>query len=221
MTTGYGKNWNPAEHYKDIETARAYDRERFTSVAGRVFNHLERSIIRRAFADLPGEAVILDVPCGTGRLAEALVTAGHRVCGVDISPAMLEVAREKMTAHADRFESVVHDAKRLPDLGRSFDAALCARVLMHFPLAEQISFLRGVASVSRGRVVFTQGIDNAYHRQRRAVKRLLRNQAPAVYPLTEAQISELLVGAGLREVSRHYVLPMASEAFVLIAQKTR
>jgi SAM-dependent methyltransferase len=219
MSTGYGKNWDPAEHYKDIEIARSYDRSRFTSLAGRTFNRLEKAIIRRAFQELDRDAVIVDVPCGTGRLAEELVSAGHRVCGIDISPAMLAVAREKMGGREDRFETIVHDARRLPELGRQFDAALCARVLMHFPLPEQIDFLRGVASISKGRVVFSQGIDNGYHRLRRGLKRLLGNQAPAVYPLTEAQIGELLAGAGLREVRRHYVLPAVSEAFVIVAEK--
>lgn len=221
MTASYGKNWNPAEHYKDVEVARAYDRSRFSSLAGRVFNGLERGVVRRSFAHLGAGAVIADVPCGTGRLAEALVRAGHSVCGIDISPAMLEVAREKMRGCEERFDSIVHDAKSLSQLGRKFDAVLCARVLMHFPLIEQIEFLRNVASISNGIVVFTQGLDSNYHRLRRRVKRLLGNQAPAVYPLTEAQIQDLLAGAGLREIRRHYVLPVVSEAFVLVAERVR
>src|SRR4051812_31515154 len=167
---GYGKNWDPREHYKAVEIARKYDAERFTSLAGRLFNQLERSIIRRVFADLGPQAVICDVPCGTGRLAEVLVRAGHHVVGIDISPAMLEVAREKIAPIGGRFETVVQDARRLGTLGRQFDAALCARVLMHFPLPEQIEFLRGVAAISTGRVVFTQGIDTGWHRLRRGAK---------------------------------------------------
>ena len=219
MTIGYGKQWDPVEHYKDVEVARQYDRQRFTSLAGRVFSTREKAIIRRAFADLGPEAVIADVPCGTGRLAEALVQAGHHVVGIDVSPAMLEVAQGKMAGHPGRFETLVQDARRLPELGRRFDAALCARVLMHFPLEEQIDFLRGVVAASKGRVVITQGLDSAYHRQRRRVKRLLRNQAPAVYPLTEAELGRLLAASGLRELRRHHVLPGVSEAFVLVAEQ--
>ena len=219
MTIGYGKNWNPVEHYKDVEVARRYDQERFTSLAGRLFNAREKAIVRRIFADIGPGAVIVDVPCCTGRLAEELVRNGHSVVGIDISPAMLEVAREKMARHPGKFETVVHDARRLQELGRTFDAALCARVLMHFPLEEQVAFLRGVVSVCRGRIAITQGLDSSYHRLRRRVKRLLGNQAPAVYPLTGAMIGHLLDACGLREVRRDYVFPGVSEAFILVAEK--
>lgn len=38
---------------------------------------------------------VLDAGCGTGTLAMALTEAGYRVSGIDLSPAMLEVARAK------------------------------------------------------------------------------------------------------------------------------
>ena len=216
---GYGKNWNPAEHYKDMQIARRYDAVRFSSLPGRVFNALEKRLIRRAFADMTPAQKIVDVPSGTGRLAEVLVAAGLDVTGIDISPAMLAVAREKMAGHPGRYETVVQDARALQTLGRTFDAALCARVLMHFPYEEQVGFLGNVAAVSKGRVVFTQSLDSGWHRMRRRFKRALRNQAPAVYPLTEAMIGNLLRDTGLREVRRDYVLPVVSEAFVLVAEK--
>jgi len=215
----YGKNWDPAEHYKDVQIARKYDQERFTSLGGRLFNTLERRLIRHAFADMGRESVIVDIPCGTGRLAEELVQNGHHVVGIDIAPAMLEVATSKMTRHSGRFETVIHDARQLQHLGRTFDAALCARVLMHLPLEEQIVFLRGIASICRGRIVFTQGIDTEYQRLRRKLKAALGHQAPAVYPLTETMIGQLLDGVGLREVRRDYVFPGVSESFVLVAEK--
>lgn len=38
---------------------------------------------------------VLEVGCGTGRIALALALAGHTVSGIDPSPPMLELAREK------------------------------------------------------------------------------------------------------------------------------
>jgi SAM-dependent methyltransferase len=43
---------------------------------------------------------VLEVPCGSGRLLVPLISAGHRVVGVDISPHMLAIARDKLAADA-------------------------------------------------------------------------------------------------------------------------
>src|SRR5689334_7578524 len=86
--------WNANAHYQDEKVASEYDAVRFSSVAGRVFNTLERNAVVSAFASLPRGARIADIPCGTGRLAEPLLEAGFRVHGMDISAQMLGVATE-------------------------------------------------------------------------------------------------------------------------------
>ncbi len=48
---------------------------------------LERSGIR--------EGLIVDLGCGTGLLARSLIDAGYDVLGIDISEAMIEIARER------------------------------------------------------------------------------------------------------------------------------
>lgn len=62
---------------------------------------------------------VLDIGCGTGGHATVLADRGYDVHGVDLSAAMLEIARKKAG------ESVVFtqgDARSF-DLGRTFDAA--------------------------------------------------------------------------------------------------
>lgn len=211
-------NWDPATAYKEIAVAERYDRERFSSLSGRVFNALERRSIRRAFRRVPSGTSVLDLPCGTGRLAEVLLDSGFRVTGVDISPAMLDVATRKLRRYAERFETRVADVRELA-LSESdrYDVALCARVLMHFPLAEQITFLKSVATLTRGTVVFTQSYDSSYQRFRRRMKRLLGNQPPATYPIDEQALKTLLAAAGLREIDRFQTAPLISEAIVVVA----
>ena len=219
MTATYGKNWNPADHYKDDTIARGYDRKRFRGLSGRLFNALEKRLIRRAFAGLAPGSVIGDVPCGTGRLAEVLLDSGFFVVGIDISPHMLAAARDRLGRFGERFRDATSDAKALASTGHRFDAALCARVLMHFPLPEQIAFLRGVAAVTDGRLVLTQGVDTAWHRVRRWLKRGLPLQRPAVFPLSPADLRQLIEAAGLREITRYRVLPILSESLVIVTEK--
>jgi 2-polyprenyl-3-methyl-5-hydroxy-6-metoxy-1,4-benzoquinol methylase len=213
-------DWDPITHYSETAVAERYDRERFSSLAGRVFNALEKRHIRKAFRQVPSAATIADLPCGTGRFAEVLLDEGFRVVvGIDISASMLEVARRKLQRFGTRFEAKVADVRELAKHQRKcYDVALCARVLMHFPLEEQIEFLRSVAELTKGRVVFTQSLSTPYQRLRRRIKRLLGHQAPAMYPITEAQLKRLLAGAGLKEVGRVRPMALLSEAIYVIAE---
>ena len=212
-------NWDPVNHYKEVAVAERYDRERFSSFSGKVFNRLEKATVAAAFRGVAPGTVILDVPCGTGRIAEALLEHGLNVEGVDISGAMLDVARRKLARFGDRFKTRTADVKDLALAApKSFDVALCARVLMHFPLDEQVAFLKAVTLLTRDLVVFTQSYSSPYQRFRRGVKRVLRNQAPAGYPITDDDIATLLEGAGLREVRRLRPAAMISEAVIVVAK---
>jgi 2-polyprenyl-3-methyl-5-hydroxy-6-metoxy-1,4-benzoquinol methylase len=212
-------NWNPDEHYKSTAIAADYDRNRFSSVAGKVFNFLEKRLVAKCFSRLPKGSTIADAPCGTGRLAEALLDAGYRVHGFDISGAMLGVAQQRLASHGENFTFEVVNLKDRPPSGPVFDGALCARVLMHFPLDQQVEFLTGVAGLSRSVVVINQSLDSGYQRFRRTLKRWMGNQASARFPVTNEEIRVLLEGSGLREVNRHRLLPVISEAVYIVAEK--
>jgi SAM-dependent methyltransferase len=83
-------------------------------------------------ARVAGGQRILDVACGTGVVARTAVDVvgpqGH-VVGVDLNPAMLEVAR---TVRPD-IEWRQGDAEDLPFETASFDVALCQSALFFFP----------------------------------------------------------------------------------------
>jgi 2-polyprenyl-3-methyl-5-hydroxy-6-metoxy-1,4-benzoquinol methylase len=212
-------NWNPDEHYKSHTVADEYDRKRFSSLAGRVFNYLEKRVITKCFASVPKGCTIADAPCGTGRLAEPLLAAGYRVHGLDISDEMLDVARRRLRGFADRFTSEVVDVKNSRPREPLYDAALCARVLMHFPLDQQVEFLTGVAKLSRTTVVINHSLDSAYQRFRRRTKHWLGHQPSANYPISNAEIKELLQKSGLREVRRHRLVSLVSEAVYIVAER--
>jgi SAM-dependent methyltransferase len=67
---------------------------------------------RERFLDLvpPAGRLTLDVGCGEGRVARDLTGLGHRVVGVDASPAMVAAAREADPGA----EYLVADAAKLP-----------------------------------------------------------------------------------------------------------
>ena len=72
------------------------------------------------------DAALLDAGCGTGRYALMLTDKGYRVTGVDLSPELIAVARQRPGAAAVRFE--VGDLTR-PVAGAPYAALLCRGVL--------------------------------------------------------------------------------------------
>lgn len=69
----------------------------------------------------------LDVGCGTGGLVESFVERGATVTGIDRSPAMLAVARDRVGNTADLREG---DASNLPFENDSFDL-VTASLFLH------------------------------------------------------------------------------------------
>ena len=82
---------------------------------------------------------VLDVACGTGivsRYAAARVGCLGHVKGVELNPAMLDVARQ-ISAYYDQIEFVEGSALDLPVSDSHFDAVLCQQAIMFFPDREK------------------------------------------------------------------------------------
>ena len=83
----------------------------------------------------PGHRV-LDVACGTGvvtRLVAPLVGPAGQVVGVDLNPAMLDVARQKAPAEGANIAWREGDAAALPCPSAGFDVVVCQQGLQFFP----------------------------------------------------------------------------------------
>ncbi|WP_427923411.1 class I SAM-dependent methyltransferase [Streptomyces sp. cg40] len=93
--------------------------------------------IRRAWADrlrgwLPaGPADVLDLGCGTGTLSLLAAEQGHRVTGVDLSPAMIGLARAKLAGRDAVF--LLGDAAAPPVGEQRYDVVLVRHVLWALP----------------------------------------------------------------------------------------
>jgi predicted TPR repeat methyltransferase len=83
-----------------------------------------------------GPMAILDLGCGTGQVATAMASGGHRFVGVDLSPKMLAQARARnLYAQLDLAE--IHAWLRDAESG-SFDALCAADVLIYIGALEAL-----------------------------------------------------------------------------------
>ncbi|GGS71417.1 MULTISPECIES: class I SAM-dependent methyltransferase [Streptomyces] len=118
--------------------------------------------VRAAWADrlrawLPEHpADVLDLGCGTGSLSLLAAGQGHRVTGVDRSPAMAERARAKLAGHPA--EILCGDAAAPPVGDRRFDVVLVRHVLWALPdPAGALRHWRGLLRPG-GRFVLVEGV---------------------------------------------------------------
>ncbi|MBU6532807.1 class I SAM-dependent methyltransferase [Streptomyces sp. NPDC057245] len=118
--------------------------------------------VRRAWAarlaswlpERPGD--VLDLGSGTGSLSLLVAEQGHRVTGVDLSPAMVELARSKLAGRDAAF--LTGDAAAPPVGEQRFDAVLVRHVLWTLP--DPGRALRHWQELLRpgGRLVLVEGV---------------------------------------------------------------
>lgn len=89
---------------------------------------------------------VLDIGCGTGiPITQAVLSAGHRVAGIDSSVEMLKRFRANLPA-VPVARAIV---QACPFADASFDGALACGVLFHLPPDAQIAAVASVARVLR------------------------------------------------------------------------
>lgn len=101
--------------FHDAKTYEAWYREERNAFAAGLEVRLLQTLLQPA-----KEETILDIGCGTGESLAALLDMGLTVTGLDPSPYMLDIAREKLKHRADLYRGVAED---LPFEDNSFNHA--------------------------------------------------------------------------------------------------
>jgi 2-polyprenyl-3-methyl-5-hydroxy-6-metoxy-1,4-benzoquinol methylase len=129
-------------------TAAEFDRARTKSL-------FETPWLDRFAALLPDGGSVLDVGCGSGEpIARYLIESGFSVRGVDSSPSLISMCRERFPDQ----EWLVGDMREL-DLGRRFDGIIAWHSLFHLTPDDQRSTLIRLTEHldGNGALMFTSG----------------------------------------------------------------
>lgn len=137
------------QRYGSKEGASAYRHKYERSVSRRLSNRRELAIVDRALEAAGVHGRVLDCPCGAGRLTPTILPHADHVTAVDLSPAMVEEARDALAplAGADRLSFAVASVDDLPFEDDAFDATVCHRLIHH--LADAVDRGKVFAELAR------------------------------------------------------------------------
>lgn len=186
------------------EKAAAWDRQRGGEL-------IEAGWLDRFAALLPERGAVLDLGCGMGEpLARWLIERGFAVTGVDSSPSLLALARQRNPDQA----WIEGDMRRL-DLDRRFDGILAWHSLFHLRAGDQRAMFPRFAAHARpgAALMFTTGPE--------AGEAIGEWQGEALYhaSLEPSEYESLLHANGFAVIARRLRDPACGDATVWLARE--
>ena len=149
------------ETYFDRTAAQAWARLTSTAPVGRVRatvragrDRMRNTLLSWLPEDLSGKR-ILDAGCGTGALAVEAARRGAHVVAIDLSPTLVDLARERVPTDLGTGSIDFRSGDMLaPALGE-FDHVVAMDSLIHYRATDIVGALSQLASRTRSSIVFT------------------------------------------------------------------
>jgi magnesium-protoporphyrin O-methyltransferase len=199
-TATYAERRGQLETYFDRTAVEAWSRLTSDAPVGRIRatvragrDRMRNTLLDWLPADLSGRRV-LDAGCGTGALAVEAARRGAHVVATDLSPTLIELARERLPRDlgGGSIELKVGDMLD-PALGR-FDHVVAMDSLVHYDAADVVRVVAGLAERTQASMLFTFAPRTPALAVMHAVGRLLPrgHRAPAIEPVGEADLQRRL-----------------------------
>jgi ubiquinone/menaquinone biosynthesis C-methylase UbiE len=197
---GAGQSDAYQSEYQTIERAAAYSRVYRRYPHKRFGTRQEWKLIRGHLAGLGHSRVILELPCGGGRITPAFADAADLIVEADIAIGQVRFCRatsEVPTPRAWMTASAFH----IPLRDGSVDGTICIRLAHHLPTeAEQGRLIHELLRVSRRFVILTfydpRSLKNVTRRLRHPFK-----PKPVKPAMTPERVAEHARAAGGRLVA--------------------
>ncbi len=137
---------------------------------------------------------VLDAGCGTGAMAVELARRGANVVAIDLSPTLVNVARDRWSAEPFAGTIVFRSGDMLDPALDDFDHVVGMDSLIHYGASDMARAIAALAARTRHSMVVTFAPCTPMLSAMHAVGRLFprRDRAPAIEPVGEGAIARLL-----------------------------
>ena len=204
MDASYESRRGKIEEYFDRTALKAWEQLTSTAPVGRIRatvragrDRMRSTLMGCLPQDLLG-ARVLDAGCGTGALALEAAARGAHVVAIDLSPSLVNVARERvaemLVAHPVAGQIDFRSGDMLsPELG-GFDYVVAMDSLIHYDEADMVRVIESWSQRTRHAMVFTFAPRNPLLAAMRTVGSLFprSNRAPWIEPVAEKSLRNRL-----------------------------
>ncbi len=200
MASSYLQRRGQVETYFDRTAADAWarltsdapvSRIRATVRAGR--DRMRATLLDYLPQDLGGRR-ILDAGCGTGALAVEAARRGAKVVAVDISPTLVQLARDRLPRQVGAGSVEFHVGDMFDAGLGEFDHVVAMDSLIHYRAEDVVTVLAGFGARTRESLVFTFAPSTfalaLMHTAGRVFPR--GNRAPSIEPVRQRRLHQLL-----------------------------
>jgi magnesium-protoporphyrin O-methyltransferase len=195
-TANYTSRRGEIEHYFDRTAVAAWARLTSEAPLGRIRrsvragrDRMRATLLSWLPDDLQGRR-ILDAGCGTGALAVEAARRGADVVAIDLSPKLVDLARERLPASLGKGSISFHSGDMLaPALGR-FDHVVAMDSVIHYCTEDAVAALSTLAQRTADSIVFTFAPRTPMLTAMISLGRLFprRDRAPWLEPMAEAEL---------------------------------
>ncbi len=162
---------------------------------------------------------ILDIPCGTGILADGLSRIAAGIVAADISLEMIELAQEEY--RQENFRGFIQcDITRPSFKMREFDCAIILGFLHRVPLEIKKATLKEISSISKRFIIVSCSIDSGPQRFKQwIIRKIRKSHKPAPEPVLLREMLSVFKSADLIVKKSTRVLPFLSAEVVFLLEK--
>jgi ubiquinone/menaquinone biosynthesis C-methylase UbiE len=186
--------------YQNVEKAAAYNLHYQQRVLKRMTTRREYQLIGRHMREVGHSRVILELPCGGGRLTPAFAGSADFLIEADIAIGQIRYGRTTSTVSTPR-AWMTASAFHIPLSDDSVDGTVCVRLAHHLPTpAERDRLFHELMRVSRRFVIVTYFDHHSLKNLTRRMRHLFRKKPPKL-TMTNARVSELARECGGRLVA--------------------
>jgi len=200
ITTAYEQRRGKIEDYFDRTAVKAWEQLTSTAPVGRIRTtvragreRMREQLLAWLPADLTGLR-LLDAGCGTGALALEAARRGAQVVAIDLSPALVQVARDRVAelqAGASLLGNIDWRSGDMldPALG-DFDHVVAMDSLIHYDEADMVRIMASWSQRTRHSMLFTFAPRTPLLAAMRSMGSLFPrdNRAPWIEPVAEVSL---------------------------------